>query len=563
MFRSLVLLSIVMVSSMTTTTTVFAFTPQIKAVINNNDEVEIPGASEYVTRLTTADFEYSLKQESSAFVEFYAPWCGHCKKLEPEFVSAAKYFQNVREMIGFFKVDATIEKKLAKKYGVDGFPTILYVENITASKYSIYEGARTAKGIKEFLKQRNSNLALANLKELKTAEAFSKFLSFKDAVFVGAFESKESEQFKAFIKAASYEEVPYAYTLNADVAKAASIDTVPGMNIMVNTGEIFKFTGSMTNEHAIDAFAIHRQFGSTIYYSARVHKKIFDSQFDSQLILFVKDKGVENKEEFEKSMKLNGKLQDMFVAESKKYVKEHGHGTTLPRWVLVRVNKFLLPEDFPYVYKLGHACNIRKEVDFPQLCYFHKKLEGEGASAKNTLQKYSREAATITSPTAFIQFIEDIKDGKVEEIKQSELKPDTTTESSQLIKTLVGENFEEKIFNEWKDQNVLVMIYANWCKASISVMPEYEALAEKLFPNTRNIILAKFDAAANEARHKAAKSDKYPRFRLFKASRKDNEEYVEFKGEKGVKPTKQILTKFVKEHIFLMDDSGLGQKVDL
>ena len=94
-------------------------------------------------------------------------------------------------------------------------------------------------------------------------------------------------------------------------------------------------------------------------------------------------------------------------------------------------------------------------------------------------------------------------------------------------------------------------------------MPEYEALAEKLFPNTRNIILAKFDAAANEARHKAAKSDKYPRFRLFKASRKDNEEYVEFKGEKGVKPTKQILTKFVKEHLFLMDDSGLGQKVDL
>lgn len=133
----------------------------------------------------------------------------------------------------------------------------------------------------------------------------------------------------------------------------------------------------------------------------------------------------------------------------------------------------------------------------------------------------------------------------------------------QLIKTLVGDNFEEKIFNEWKDQNVLIMIYANWCKASKSVMPEYEALAEKIFPNSRNIVLAKFDAAANEAKHKAAKSDKYPRFRLFKASRKDNEEYVEFKGEKGVKPTKKILTEFVREHILLMDDSSFGQKVDL
>ena len=41
-----------------------AVTPQIKAVINNNDEVEIPGAKDYVTRLTTGDFEYSLKNEN-------------------------------------------------------------------------------------------------------------------------------------------------------------------------------------------------------------------------------------------------------------------------------------------------------------------------------------------------------------------------------------------------------------------------------------------------------------------------------------------------------------------
>ena len=109
------------------------------------------------------------------------------------------------------------------------------------------------------------------------------------------------------------------------------------------------------------------------------------------------------------------------------------------------------------------------------------------------------------------------------------------------------------------------MIYANWCKASKSVMPIYEGLAAKLFPATRNLILAKFDAASNDANHPSAKSDKYPRFRLFKASRKDDGEYEEFKGEKGVKPTKQILTDFIKQHILLMDDdaSSFGAKVDL
>ena len=92
-----------------------AHTPQMKAVFNDNDQVEIAGSKEHVVRLTAADFEYSLRKESSAFVKFVAPWCGHCKRLEPEFVNAAKYFANVRQMIGFFTVDATKEKKLSKK----------------------------------------------------------------------------------------------------------------------------------------------------------------------------------------------------------------------------------------------------------------------------------------------------------------------------------------------------------------------------------------------------------------------------------------------------------------
>ena len=98
-----------------------------------------------------------------------------------------------------------------------------------------------------------------------------------------------------------------------------------------------------------------------------------------------------------------------------------------------------------------------------------------------------------------------------------------------------------------------------------NIITIYEGLAAKLFPATRNLILAKFDAASNDAKHPSAKSDKYPRFRLFKASRKDDGEYEEFKGEKGVKPTKQILTDFIKQHILLIDDdaSSFGTKVDL
>ena len=57
------------------------------------------------------------------FLEFYAPWCGHCKKLEPiwnEF--AAKIGGQVK--VG--KVDATVETELAKRFGVRGYPQIKF-----------------------------------------------------------------------------------------------------------------------------------------------------------------------------------------------------------------------------------------------------------------------------------------------------------------------------------------------------------------------------------------------------------------------------------------------------
>merc|ERR1712157_509745 len=102
---------------------------------------EIPAKNDdpvYV--LVAKEFETGMDSGKDVMVEFYAPWCGHCKKLAPIYDEVgAEFTKNDKVMVA--KFDATANDVPDSAYDVKGFPT-LYFKNGKTGEISRYEGAR-------------------------------------------------------------------------------------------------------------------------------------------------------------------------------------------------------------------------------------------------------------------------------------------------------------------------------------------------------------------------------------------------------------------------------------
>jgi protein disulfide-isomerase A1 len=73
-----------------------------------------------VLSLTAATFESSVNAEPIILVEFFAPWCGHCKALAPHYEEAATALKE--KNIKLAKVDCVDEADLCQSKGVQGYP---------------------------------------------------------------------------------------------------------------------------------------------------------------------------------------------------------------------------------------------------------------------------------------------------------------------------------------------------------------------------------------------------------------------------------------------------------
>jgi len=114
---------------------------------------KIKSAPTAVTVLTSDNFNSIVKDPTKdVLVEFYAPWCGHCKHLAPDYEKVGQSFDGESSVV-IAKLDADDHKAPASEYGVTGYPTIKFFPKDN-KEGETYNGGRSPQDFVDFINSR-------------------------------------------------------------------------------------------------------------------------------------------------------------------------------------------------------------------------------------------------------------------------------------------------------------------------------------------------------------------------------------------------------------------------
>ncbi|KAK9280007.1 hypothetical protein L1049_013692 [Liquidambar formosana] len=415
-----------------------------------------------VVVLKERNFTSFVEEHRYVMVEFYAPWCGHCQALAPEYAAAATELKG--EDVVLAKVDATEENELAQEYDVQGFPTVyFFVDAIGIWEADDLFVCCTRDAIVTWIKKKIG----PGIYNITTTEDAERILTSESKVVLGFLNSLVGPESEELAAASRLEDdVNFYQTVNPDVAKLFHIDTNvkrPALVMLKKEAEkLSHFNGQFTKS-AIAEFVFANKLPLVTIFTRESAPLIFESSIKKQLLLFATSNDSEKViPTFQEAAKLfKGKL--IFV-----YIEMDNEDVGRPV-----SDYFGVSEDAPKVL----AFTGNEDV-----------LVGEKA------------------------FGEDFLEDKLKPFFKSDPIPETNDGD---LKIVVGNNFDEIVLDESKD--VLLEIYAPWCGHCQALEPTYNKLAKHL-RGIDSIVIAKMDGTTNE--HPRAKSDGFPTILFFPAGNK-------------------------------------------
>ncbi|KAK7208035.1 thioredoxin-like protein [Myxozyma melibiosi] len=106
-----------------------------------------------VIEVNDKDFDkVVLNSGVPSLVEFYATWCGHCKNTAPIYEQLADSYESKKDKIQIVKIDGDRNRKAAKKYGIEGFPTFKFFDGKGSDPIN-YEKGRSLEQFQDFISE--------------------------------------------------------------------------------------------------------------------------------------------------------------------------------------------------------------------------------------------------------------------------------------------------------------------------------------------------------------------------------------------------------------------------
>ncbi|XP_050314144.1 protein disulfide-isomerase A3 [Anthonomus grandis grandis] len=408
---------------------------------------------EDVLELTDADFDQKLAEHDTALVMFYAPWCGHCKRLKPEYAKAAEDLLANDPPVVLVKVDCTEGgKETCNKNSVSGYPTLKIFRNGEVSQD--YNGPREASGIVKYMKAQVGPAS----KEIKSWEELEKFLSNqKESSIIGFFE-KESDLKGAFLQLANKlrEKMQFAHSTFKDVLEKQGVKD-----------GVFIFRAS----HLKNKFE-----PETVEYKGAAESAELNDFITNNFHGLVGVRKSDNQRDFKNPL--------VTVYYGVDYVK-NPKGTNYWRNRVLKVAK-----EFEGKLNFAIASNAEFTHELNEFGIEGADAEKPRVAAKDAADKkyVLRDEFSVDNLLAFVN---DFLEGSLEPYIKSEPIPETQEGS---VITAVAKNFDEVVTNNGKD--TLIEFYAPWCGHCKKLAPAYEELAEKL--KDEDVAIVKMDATAND-----------------------------------------------------------------
>lgn len=110
---------------------------------------DLPESDAVVINLTEQTFAPFLKEHHYVAVDFYAPWCIWCKRMEPTWLKVAQTLPNLHfgQRVRIASVDCEAHPQICMQQWIRAYPMILFFKDGDLSPVEMYHGDRTTEAI--------------------------------------------------------------------------------------------------------------------------------------------------------------------------------------------------------------------------------------------------------------------------------------------------------------------------------------------------------------------------------------------------------------------------------